>query len=256
MENQQQKKKQKELQQENEELKEIVPDEFGLLNSNTEIFNMQLESVLNFQKTFMEAQRITLYQFIGSPVYRKLQDLQKDEIKAELESIMKVLDDKKVILDTLTEVDERELYRFITEELFLLKVVYMPANEMFTVFNYEDFYPNHAYDLSKSARDFFDNYLDKSTTSYFYNLSSRAEKALWHTHFRDSFSDFTCNQMEVTAITFDTKTACVLVQCDFVAHVENDIRVILFSGEATLHFVKECGYWYVDSLVLPMPTVS
>ena len=114
------------IRHENEEKKKQLIEEHGaffgnMTNENNlppEIESQFLDNIKAFENEFQSAKQIQLYDFLGKPNYRKLEELTDAEVSKELERIMKLMSNNQVSLDTICEVDDRELYRFITEELF------------------------------------------------------------------------------------------------------------------------------------------
>ena len=56
---------------------------------------------------------------------------------------MNILNKNSIQLDTICDVEEREIYRFVTEELFSHKMDNMRIPGMMACFIYEEFHPNH-----------------------------------------------------------------------------------------------------------------
>ncbi|MFA6581639.1 MAG: hypothetical protein WCS79_07525 [Paludibacter sp.] len=243
----------------NEEKKKKITEEFGAFYSNMssenelppEIESLFLDNVMAFENAFQDVKLVQLYDYLGNPPFRKLEVLKEDDLADELIRITQILDDHQVCLDTICEVPDRELYRFITEELFLkeLEDIHIPG--MFTNFIYEDFYPNHEHDIREHSTDFLRLYLDKDSSFYTRFLTSEAEKADWHIHFREAFSSFQLNRFNIAELNFDTDKAKVLFECDFAGKVEGSVESLYFSGTGEFNLLYQWDYWCIDSIRLP-----
>jgi hypothetical protein len=59
---------------------------------------------------------MNVYEYIGSPEFRKIGELKPTEISLELDRLNSLLQKGNVSLSTLCSVDDKELYCFITED--------------------------------------------------------------------------------------------------------------------------------------------
>lgn len=243
----------------NEEKKKKISEKYGATFSGTttpnelppEIESLFLDNIMAFENAFEKAERKKLYDFLGNPPYRKLEELGENDIAGELNRITQIMDKHELCLDTICEVPDRELYRFITEELFLEEINDMHIPGMFTNFIYEEFHPNHDYDIRHHAHDFFSSYLDKENDFYLNFLSRKAKKTDWHIHFREAFSSFQLNSFSITAVVFDTKKARVQFECDFDGKIEGSGESLHFLGAGEMHLLYQWDYWCIDSVKLP-----
>jgi hypothetical protein len=249
------------LRTENEVKKKKLEEEFGAnYQSNAEerglspeIESQFLDHIMAFENAYKDVKRIQLYDFLGKPAYRKPEELNDNEITEELNRLMDLMETKSVCLDTLCEVSDWELYRFITEELFEHEIDDMHIPEMITHFTYEEFHPNHAYDIERYSIDFIKSYLNKTEDDYLHEISIVASDQNWHKDFRDAFSSFNLSKFEIIYLHFDLESAEARVdfECDFTAPVDNSKYTLRFNGKGKLLFVYQWGYWYVDSVEFP-----
>lgn len=114
-----------------------------------------LNNIETFEEQFSNAKTINVYDSIGKPSYNKLEDLRKEDVSKELERILEIMNHKGVSLETLCEVAEEELYRFITEELFNEEMDDINIPGMMSCFTYEDFHPNAKWDIEHALDYFF-----------------------------------------------------------------------------------------------------
>ncbi len=149
------KKKEKtpeELSEENELLKLKMMAEFGGDFGGSEdippaVENAFLKQIINFHKQHTNTEVTTIYKFIGEPEYNHVHDMSERQTKAALKKILKLLKKNGIELDVLAPTPEREIYRFITEELFKHQFEGMRMKGWTTRFIYEEFHPNAEYDV-------------------------------------------------------------------------------------------------------------
>lgn len=172
-----------ELHEENELLKLKMMAEFGgeiVQNEQTqvppEVENIFLKHVQKFQRAHAQAQLISIHKLIKEPVFYAVNDLDDKQVSEQLEKLLKLLDKNGVVLHYYFTVLPRELYRFITEELFIIEVENIRIKGLKIVFSYEDFYPNPKMDAIMLIND---------ALSFFYEK----EKTLPHILFDDDFKD-------------------------------------------------------------------
>ena len=254
------------LKQENEEKKKQLQEEFGAKywsspNASAlppEIENEFLNQIMAYENSYKETKQVSVYEFIEKPPYRKLYEISDEELSEELENLLTYMNEHQVNLDTLCEVDDRELYRFITEELFLQEMDDMHIPGMMSCFIYEELHPNHGYDIDRYANEFFRSYLDKSTEFSTHELSTNASTQEWHKHFRDAFSRFDIQYFNILTLNFDIEKEIAEVEfdCEFTGQVDGSKEVLLFKGKGVMGFVYQWDFWYVDSIKMPESKVN
>jgi hypothetical protein len=113
-----------------------------------------LNNVEQFERQFNTAQKVSVWEFIGKPHFKKPGEIDPNNLSGELQRLTDCMDEHDVNLDTLCEVDDKELYRFITEELFIYEMDNIKIKGWKSCFIYEDFHPNAEDDI-RSAFDYF-----------------------------------------------------------------------------------------------------
>ena len=213
--------------------------------------NKFLDYIDEFEKNCQNAESILLYDFLNRPDYIKVREIPDSKINAELDRIMKILNENGIELNALCEVDERELYRFITEELFLHKVDNMRVKGMMTCFIYEEFHPNHDYDIRRYSAEGVEAFLNKGDEFYAYHFTKEAEESSWFKGFRNAFESFSLKHFEITQLNFDEQKAKVTFVIDFTGFIEGSHEKHRFSGEGTLEFIYQYDYWYIQMINFP-----
>ncbi len=120
-----------------------------------EIENQWLNSVEEYEKQFENAKTVTVWEYMDKPEYKMLDELKPHEISNELKHLFEVMDKNNISLSTLCEVEDSEIYRFITEELFQHEMDDMRIPGMMCCFTYEEFHPNATLDIEQAIDYFF-----------------------------------------------------------------------------------------------------
>lgn len=146
-----------ELSTENELLKLKMMAELGgnFLGSDElppDIENKFLKQIMRFHKKHDTSKRTTLYKLIGSPEYNHVNDISEKQLDKELSKIWNIMNKNGIGLSVLYDVPKREIYRFITEELFKLEVDDVKMKGWTNQYIYEEFHPTEDYDLKVAVQ--------------------------------------------------------------------------------------------------------
>ena len=94
-----------------------------------------------FEKSFQKNEVSKVRDLLGKPALPSGETLSDKKLTEALDHVMKLLAAKSIALDTIYEVPDRELYRFITEELMEHEIQAIDIPGMVTHFTYEEFHP-------------------------------------------------------------------------------------------------------------------
>ncbi len=160
-----------ELNTENEFLKMKMMAEFGgEFVGNTaippDIENAFLKQIEKIQRAHAVAVTLPLYELIDKPEYNHVHDLSDKAVEKEYKRLLKLMDKKGVSLVSVSNINTRELYRFLTEELFKREVESINLKGWKLHFIYEDFYPNHEFDVKRTVHDAVVMLIDKENPPY------------------------------------------------------------------------------------------
>jgi len=268
------KKKQKpssedQLQAENELLKLKLEMEHGMTGSETNSLNPTVENeffknVWEFENAYKNAKRIKLYDFIKKPAFKKADELTKKEISSELQRLTKIMAKHQVALDCTCEYQDETIYRFITEELFAHEVDDVRVKGMFTHFTYEEFHPNHDYDLRRHADDFISYFLEKEWSedickfemTELVDFNGKQYDAPGISAiilaFQQAHKSFEIKEREITQVNFDVEKeyGSVKTLLNYSA-LSSDNVTKHYRGEAIFEFRLSYGYWHVTGFSLP-----
>ena len=143
------------LSAENERLRKRLKEEFGMISEfgelSPDLENLWLKHICSFEEQHAEGKRTTVFEYIGKPEYMPPDSLSGEEISRELTRILELMSRSNVEFSALCEQDEKKLYAFVVNELFKTEMDDIRVEGMKTCFIYEEFYPNHDYDLKNTA---------------------------------------------------------------------------------------------------------
>ena len=230
--------------------------------ASPEVENHFLRSVYAFEQQFAERRPpLKVFDIIGSPEFPLSGMLNDEDIGHQLDRLMDLMYAHKIVLDTLDDYPDRKLYQFITEEFFLMELDYPGKPEYYLHFCYEDFHPNHEYDLRQAAAHF---------VTYLMELISILPNAGLHHHITDrtgkrinaeeaikrietSCQFFTSRRL----LTFSIRQVAIL---DATAFVEFDVAYSAIvtadeetevKGEGRFEFVLDEEMWWVVCFHFP-----
>lgn len=128
----------------------------GNAQASPELMRDWLDHIATYEALCKTARRVTVYVYVGEPPYRPETDLTDEETGPELERLLTAMEEAGVALAVLApdDYDDRTLYRFVTEVLFFEETDDIRVPGSFKQFTYEDFCPNHPYDVVNRIAEF------------------------------------------------------------------------------------------------------
>jgi hypothetical protein len=236
-----------------------------------ELENKWLNSIEEFEIQFENADKITVFEFLGKTAFKKINELKPEEIPFELDRLNGILHEGNISLSTLCSVDEKELYRFISEELFQYEMDNIRMPGMMSCFIYEEFHPNAEYDIRQAFDYFFqctmakmknigghgydmlyvdsENYMDSKGVSI---AKNKVENAI--NNFLASFDSFKIISNEINNIEInDNETnATINFNIDYKGLFNNSKETFNFNGNACFKLKpSEYGGWSIYHIDLP-----
>lgn len=124
-------------------------------NVPPDIENEFLTNVIEFERQFSLHKTITVFEKIGSPQhFKRADEIPEREVEQAWENLSNYMSEHGVELSACSpRVSARELYRFVTEELFKHETDDITIPGMITGFIYDEFYPDHEYDNTRTATE-------------------------------------------------------------------------------------------------------
>ena len=132
-----------------------------------------LKNVELFESNFENAKEMSVYECIGSPSYKKAEELDPAEAEVEMIKLLELMQAKNINLDMLGEYEPVVIYKFITEELFNEKITEMNIPGYTQNFMYEEFHPNHKMDIGNTAQRFLNDWFEKGFNEYSSELAAQ-----------------------------------------------------------------------------------
>jgi hypothetical protein len=257
--------------------KKELEEKFGMVFSgineelSTELEYEWLNYIEEFEEQYAAQKTTTVWDYIGKPEYKIVQELSNDEISEELNALLELMQIKGISLNTLSEVDDRELYRFITEELFIYEIDDMHIPGMQNCFTYEDFHPNAQLDIEQAYDYFLTFTLGKSPnvggTGYdlLYidtenHLNKNGEKMdsvaieTFLNNFLNTFDFFKIESHKITNIVINSEKneALLKFNIQYKGCFNQSSETIPFKGEGTFKLKpSEYGGWSIYSIEMP-----
>jgi len=112
-----------------------------------------LSRMKEFENAMENPDKREIIALLGFPNFPAVNDLADEELSAAIELVNIALANENIVLEVIHPTPEREIYRFLTEELLLHNAGIAGAGGMTMHFIYEEFYPNHTEDIKSDVRD-------------------------------------------------------------------------------------------------------
>lgn len=268
------KKTEEELRRENEERRGRISQEFGGIferndQLSPELENQFLKNIEHFEEQFAKAKWIKVYDRLQRPKWIPQENMDDSELNEELNLILEQMREYGIFLNTICDVEDRELYRFITEELFEEVIDDIEIPGMTTNFIYEDFYPNHRYNVEQAVADFINHIMPEECNidDWFFNeqlkISLRdgdpeSEPYRKIRNFTGAYSSFYIRDFIVQTpdISEDLRTASVNFDIAYDAIINDIDETVSFQGPGSIKLTNvydRLGVhgWDVVSLKMP-----
>lgn len=219
-----------------------------------EIENQFLDQVIQFESLYENAKRITVYEKLGRPKYEEADNLNDEEIAIEVDNLFCLLNDYQIHLDIICEYEnqDRLIYSFITQELFETEIDDLSIPGMFINFTYEDFHPNHKYDIEKECINFIKYFLDIEDDFYEEFHAKETKNHVELNQFRDLFEEFGISQYRFGSIQIEDEEASADFYIDFWGKPSGIREKTSFSGTGRMTFRFEHNYWNIQEVRLPI----
>ena len=226
-----------------------------------------LKNVQLFEDSFDNAKQITIYECIGSPAYKKVDELKPEEVKGEIKKIIEVMHSKNIILDVLDQYELSVIYKFITEELFQEQIREVNFPGYIHNFIFEEFHPNHNLDIRRTAQDFLDHWFQKRFDENCTEFASQLVTAEGTIYSREEVIAKLCNCLNSykaftnikfkrsdTSFEWDEEDARGMGHAEgmfnYDAEIENG-EIIHIEGPFKLYMLNEEGHWRIFYFVFP-----
>lgn len=122
--------------------RDILRDQYGMIHEHhspempPEMESKWLDYLLEFERQFENAARITVRAFIGDPAPPPIDTLNPDDLAAAVDALMDLLAAHSIAVDFLGNVDYETVYRYLTEELLDEEIDDIRIPDMWLHFTY------------------------------------------------------------------------------------------------------------------------
>lgn len=264
------KKTSEELNAENELMKLKMMAEFGgNFMGNGDIpprmENQFLKQIISFHKLHDSSKVTTVYKFIGEPEYNHVHDLTDKEMAKELKRLIKLMEKNGVALSVLAETPKREIYRFITEELFKHEIEDVRVKGWINQFIYEEFYPNADYDVRSAVLFCIQTIFNKGSNFYDENFSEDMKDKIGLSleveelfdnikDFQGQFTQLKSGEHDLSLVEIDNEAGTAHVICDVSYKAQAEKGRHFKTQEATIEFNLEKskyadGWWEIKQII-------
>jgi hypothetical protein len=210
--------------------------------------------VIDFDRQFENAQKITVFEKLGKPYFRPSESLSDDEIDVKIEKLFHLMESHGLALNVICDYEDenRLIYSFITKEFFHEEIDDIKIPGLVNNFTYEDFYPNEAYDIEHACHDFIWMFLNKKNNFYKKYHYKDAENHLEINAFRKQFKTFKTLLYNFDAYTVSENEATAHFSIEFIGKMKKTSEKVFFKGAGQIRLKHEYGFWYVKHLQLPV----
>lgn len=261
--------REEELRAENNVLKLKLQTEYGMRLDDTSALspsmeNQWLKSVYAFEQQFKDAKRTKLYDFIGRPAFTKADALTPAQITTELQRLNSVMEQNGVQLDCICQYDDTTIYRFLTEELFNQEMDDMRIPGMVCHFTYEEFHPNHDYDVRRNASEFlralftkswsepFDGMLLANKVSFGKKRYDRAAMSAIITAFQEAHGAMDVDEFNVTEVRIHPDlTKANVSGALLVTGKQRNGDPVRYEGACSFQLARKDEFWDIVELMVP-----
>jgi hypothetical protein len=233
-----------------------------------ELENQFLKQMMQFEENYEKAEYISLYEKIGKPTFKPLEELSTNEKKDEIKRLTEIMESHGIMLD-INEgpYDDDVIYTFIIKELFEQEVEKESLIEGgFWHFCYEEFHPNDKVEIEKNTHEFLQHWFNKGFNEYSSELAyhfilpegKEIDRDAFFKKvnmFFDSFVQFKNDGYNVDEVKFelyDNNAGMGHAEgtLTYDAEMENG-EIIQYKGPFKLYMQREDKYWSVVYFVMP-----
>jgi hypothetical protein len=185
-------------------------------------------------------------------------------LSRELDDLLELLSKKGIEIDTIYEVEDRELYRFITQELFFHEIEDIQLEGMSWHFIYEEFHPNHLNDVKSDCIDLVKNIFNKEYSfnptyvNFDNKLITRAnepvskEEAIRRIElFRDAYAVLDFDEIDFQTVLIDAERAVVTCRIKYSATETGTNKRMYMNGTGSFEMKLIYDMWHFSRMDIP-----
>lgn len=221
-----------------------------------------LANIEAFEAQFAHAKTTTLFNLLGQPEYKPVEELTDSAITLELARLLDVMEKQSCFVEIESPLSDEQQYRFITEELFASETNDMRVPGMMLVYSYEEFHPNNEYDLRRYTAEFFPQIfrnIDGIAPDWL-NLAEQVvignktynhqEIKVFLTNLFQLCDSIEMTSLDITHLVMEENSAVV----DFEIAIKTNTNSIptQLKGIGQFCYITELGYWSISEIKLPV----
>jgi hypothetical protein len=223
-----------------------------------------LDYIQQWEDQYAPRKMTTVFEMAGRPTFRLVNEVPNEEIDTALNEIMNLLNQYSIRVETLCEVDERELYRFITEELLNMQTEDIQIDGMMHCFTYEEFHPNHPYDIKNRCTEVIEHIAsaekDKNIIPWGFakNVSSGG---LLHTkeelneqiiRFSELFKSLVLNECNYISVTLnETENEATAIAFVHYSGITGNDQTVELTGNCIFKLQRGYEWWTIHQFDMP-----
>ena len=232
-----------------------------------EIEEAFLDQVEAFERSWANRRTVTVYDHIGQPAIRPLEELRQEELENEIDRLEELLGIHGIQLSFVGSYPAATRYAFLTGEFMQHQFEMVPVPGMTVCFIYEEFHPDHQRDICEEVEEFFSHWTEKRPEFLEYRLSdpmlapegrsfprkfvmARIRQVL------GSFDSFSLDQLQIEELQFtyckeeESGSGSARGRVSYEARMETG-EVIRYSG--SIYFgLRNVGYgWVIEGFEIP-----
>jgi hypothetical protein len=226
-----------------------------------EVERIWLERIMEFEKAYANAKRIKIHDYLKNPILTPEKEISDSEMAAELRKLQNLFLQKDIVIESLAEVDDREMYRFISEELVFCEIDDIRIKGMVTNFIYEEFKPNQEINIKSCAETFIRSILNKEIEPKIYDIAdkidtqngvlSKNEVIKFLALFRESYCTFEIIEFNITNLKNIEDYAKIVFELKYIATFEGSNESKHFEGVGGLEFNFDGEHWLISTFHFP-----
>ncbi|MEX0966940.1 MAG: hypothetical protein WD077_06860 [Bacteroidia bacterium] len=223
-----------------------------------------LHHIRSFHQRMEDEPARKVFDVIGQPDLVPLKDLEPKDVESSLRKLRSLLKRHNIAVDSLHEVAEEEMYRFMTEDLMQQEVIAHDIPGMKMCFTYEEFHPNDSEDVVDAATQVARDLLQNPDYEQWYHFakilkfngltfSRRKDLKRYLTHFSDAYFSIEVQDVRVTDLQMgDSGSAFIKILITCKAFPKGKTTHTGMKANARIHLTNDDGWWMVDEMELPL----
>lgn len=254
---------------ENEFKKLKLRAEFGIKLLESPTTNLQqehewLNNLADFEESHADYNQVPVFVYLGEPSYfLPVEKLSRKKLPQDLKKLQSLLAENQIRVESLCEMTEQELYRFIVEEVFWKEIPKKLELNHIKTFLYEEYHPNQAYEIKTTIEDFFQRCFSQLWTRVDGQLFDRVQSRRRSTLKKDqvlsqlqnwvgSYENIQLTDISFSKIGTDPKQAIAVARISFEALLPDTYE--LYHGQLSANFqlrMEDLAVWRIAGIFIP-----